>query len=655
MNLHNVTSKAYLYEGLGTASTRSMMLWESAGFAIKEAELTKDQIDQLFTSVEQVSTDGGSNRTMIGKGKDAASAVNKAWEDLKTKVQNSGPIKSVDAAYDSAAEKLKKATGGDDGVMKYVQKYRDFAKKYPVSQSLIYAALIAAAGISGAGLGGAAALGLFKMVDKLLQGEKFSSSAYAGAKTGATAYAAGQIGQALKGGDQASHATSASTDHASGITGDMSYDQAYNTYIQKFAQDPQHPSAMVIQQAKQFAATKAKVSESVNLSTNQINEVFHYAANAIILEGVWDSIKGAVSNKASQIGKDMTTKVTANKLAKAWAKAGSPTDSNKIAKLLYNNGIPIEVIKQSFNSSKIPLPFKSKDDKSADPKNPTAAAGATDSPKDSTAPADAADTDNATPAASAGSNAFSQMTAQLGNTSTTSTGGEVTKTPTGIKHTSAANLPIKKLEKDWIEYLKRSQIVQLKSDPETGKLAYKRPVKLDDVTHFLQSQGYEDEQIETALSFVKLTGQPAPTTAPAAAPAPATAATPAAAKKADYNQGGYSSVKMNAPTGVANPLDNSRPNASATTTPPATKGKGGRKPGAAPSQTPDAIRKRAARQKKKAGVTEDFTDKSVEVSEKDVEKIFAELLKSKPVSENTKQLNRILQLAGIYKPVNNSF
>jgi hypothetical protein len=103
MNLHNITSKAYLYEGLGTASTRSMMLWESAGFAIKEAELTKDQIDQLFTSVEQVSTDGGSNRTMIGKGKDAASAVNKAWEDLKTKVQDSGPIKSVDAAYDSAA------------------------------------------------------------------------------------------------------------------------------------------------------------------------------------------------------------------------------------------------------------------------------------------------------------------------------------------------------------------------------------------------------------------------------------------------------------------------------------------------------------------------------------------------------------------------
>jgi hypothetical protein len=86
--------------------------------------------------------------------------------------------------------------------MAYVQKYRDFAKKHPVAQSLIYGALIAAAGISGAGAGGAAALGLFKMVDKLLQGEKFSSAAYSGAKTGAMAYAAGQIGKAIKG-DQA--------------------------------------------------------------------------------------------------------------------------------------------------------------------------------------------------------------------------------------------------------------------------------------------------------------------------------------------------------------------------------------------------------------------------------------------------------------------
>jgi hypothetical protein len=191
--------KNYLYEGLDRSGLQTVKLWESAGQRIVEAQLTADQINQLFTAAEQGATAAGGNRTMLGKGKDAAMAVNQAWEDLKTKVQNSGPIKSVDAAYDSAAEKLKQATGGDQGVMKYVQKYRDFAKKHPVAQSLIYSALIAAAGISGAGLGGAAALGLFKLVDKLLQGEKFSSAAYSGAKTGALAYGASKVADYFRG------------------------------------------------------------------------------------------------------------------------------------------------------------------------------------------------------------------------------------------------------------------------------------------------------------------------------------------------------------------------------------------------------------------------------------------------------------------------
>jgi hypothetical protein len=191
--------KNYLYEGLDRSSLQTVKLWESAGQRIMEAELTVDQINQLFKSAEQDATAAGGNRTMIGKGKDAAMEVNKAWEELKTKVATSGPIKNMDAAYDVAADKLKQATGGDQGVMKYVQKYRDFAKKYPVAQSLIYSALIAAAGISGAGVGGAAALGLFKLVDKLLQGEKFSSAAYAGAKTGAMAYGASKVADYFKG------------------------------------------------------------------------------------------------------------------------------------------------------------------------------------------------------------------------------------------------------------------------------------------------------------------------------------------------------------------------------------------------------------------------------------------------------------------------
>ena len=160
----------YLYEGLNPSEISSVKLWESAGHKILEAQLTTSQIEQLFQQIE------AGSRTFLGKGIDAANAIKKAYDDLVSKVQNSGPVKNADALYDQAAAKLKQSTGGDQGVMKYVQKYRDFAKAHPIAQSLIYSALIAAAGITGAGLGGAVALGLFKMVDKLLQGEKLSTA-----------------------------------------------------------------------------------------------------------------------------------------------------------------------------------------------------------------------------------------------------------------------------------------------------------------------------------------------------------------------------------------------------------------------------------------------------------------------------------------------
>jgi hypothetical protein len=191
-----------LVEGLDREASRTYRLWESAGHVLKEFQLDAKQIEQLFAQVEKDATAAGTNRTALGKGIDtttaAGKAVKQAYDDLVDKVQNSGPMQNMDAAYDQAAEKLKQATGGDQGVMKYVQKYRDFATKHPVAQSFIYAALIAAAGISGAGLGGAAVLGLLKMTDQLLQGKKFSTALGKGAMTGATAYAASNI---LGGGD----------------------------------------------------------------------------------------------------------------------------------------------------------------------------------------------------------------------------------------------------------------------------------------------------------------------------------------------------------------------------------------------------------------------------------------------------------------------
>ena len=191
----SVQKKNLVNKRIDLTESRTYKLWEAAGQKIVEYKLTPDQIQQLFQQVEQGATAAGGNRTMIGQGKDVADAVGRAWNDLLGKVQNSGPIKNVDAAYDQVAAKLKQATGGDAGVMKYVEKYRAFAKKHPIAQSLIYAALIGALSISSAGVGGAAALGLLKMTDRLLQGDKFSSAVGKGVVAGALGYGAHQLMQ----------------------------------------------------------------------------------------------------------------------------------------------------------------------------------------------------------------------------------------------------------------------------------------------------------------------------------------------------------------------------------------------------------------------------------------------------------------------------
>ena len=472
---------SYLIENLDYDHIRLVRLWESTGLKLKEAALTADQIQSLFAEIEKGSTEAGGNRTLIGKGKDAAEAVNKAWEDLKTKVQNSGPIKNYDDAYDATVAKIEAGLGGpDNAINQVIQKYRKFAKEHPVAQSFIYAALIAAAGISGAGLGGAAVLGLLKMTDKLLQGEKFSSAAYSGAKTGAMAYAAGQIGKAaqgdaaqaptdtqnIPGGGQitdpnapdynadyaelvkdkqdiigaqsgttstvdpvagaknaatttAQRGAASATDAGTQVAGDvvkgagaemfkgLSSDSMADATIKRIADsiaagqlstsdlqhlqatqgfvanalsnaDPAREAALTAHynliDKMLRAANDIPVNSSITrtdkaLSEGQVYMIFNrvcarndqWLSEGKLIEGPMDWIKGkasqavgAVAGKATQIGKNITTKVTADKLNSAWQKAGSPMDSEELRAFLGKQGVSPEVVDSVYKTLKIP-------------------------------------------------------------------------------------------------------------------------------------------------------------------------------------------------------------------------------------------------------------------------------------------------------------
>jgi hypothetical protein len=408
--------KLYLYEGLNTQDRASVLLWESAGRKLVEAQLTADQITQLF---QQIQTAKG-NRTLVGKGVDAGGAAAKAWNDLKSKLYNSGPMEGFAAAYDQAAEKLKQATGGDQGAMQYVQKYRDFAKKHPILQGFLYSALIAAAGISSAGLGGAAALALLKTTDKALQGEDIRSALYSGAKTGALAYGASKLGDLIRGGDQAQQVTSklpananwmdyeaaleqanpALLDRVKDIINDPGVTDEFKTQYLKnlytFGKDITDPARITNLVQAQYkladaalqAADQATLAaagnpnfESRDLSRKQVLALFERVAhlNSRMLnegrleEGIWDDIKsgagkglqgikslagktaGAVAQGAAKVGRSMTAKVSSDALTKAWEKAGKPTDSVEIEKLLQAQGVNPEVVKTVFQANSIPL------------------------------------------------------------------------------------------------------------------------------------------------------------------------------------------------------------------------------------------------------------------------------------------------------------
>jgi hypothetical protein len=368
MNIRQLLSEShnyYLYEGLDASEKHSVMLWESAGYAIKEAALTADQIQQLFTSIEQGATASGSNRTVLGKGKDVASAVKTAYDDLVSKVQNSGPVKNIDAKYDQAAEKLKQATGGDQGVMKYVEKYRKFAKEHPVAQGIIYSALIAAAGISGVGIGGAAALGLLKMTDKLLQGEKFSTAVGKGATTAALAYSASKIADLFRSGEQVANAATTGIEQGLsqeqikflkdiGASGQKMVVQDGRLWYQgadglTMLSPPVGSSAEAMLKIARSGLKSAAESIQYNskkLSEGQVYLVFNRVCAQQLDEGVFDKIK--------TFGKNLTTKVTADKLNSAWQNAGAPMDSNELSAFLKAQGVGDDVIASTYAALKIP-------------------------------------------------------------------------------------------------------------------------------------------------------------------------------------------------------------------------------------------------------------------------------------------------------------
>jgi hypothetical protein len=85
-----------------------------------------------------------------------------------------------------------------------------------------------------------------------------------------------------------------------------------------------------------------KEQQGIALNTVQLNP--------LVVEGIFDFFKGGKKDASSASG------TSADDLNKAWKAAGSPTDSEEVAKILQGAGIPADAVNKIFTDLKLPAP-----------------------------------------------------------------------------------------------------------------------------------------------------------------------------------------------------------------------------------------------------------------------------------------------------------
>ena len=443
---------------------------------LREAQLSTAQINALFGAVEQNATASGSNRTIVGKGKDVVDAVNDGIAKVGKALQNTAPVK----AFDQKFEQLKGSVSAKfPELEKQLSSIGEYAKQNPGKTQAIVTVLTILAGVATGGVGGAIAGQLLRGSLELVKGEKLSTAVGKGLKTAAIGYLTGvisdKIGDMLSGDPETVTKISGSitSDDMQGVSGGgVDYAKARevlklddagmkdyivsveanqisqelairggNGYVTmggemldklrnsiEFAGDvnskwstsfdgnflrgnlfltPDEMSAFtatgldvmsgeatewlannVVGAAEQFSieavyaaspmnqsvdysgkntlsetaifklftavAYKQPLVESQYVDEAPIGDMIKKAGSAVA--GAAKSAAGAVAQKAQTVGKNITTKVTVDKLMTAWKKAGSPNNDAKIAQFLAGFGIEPRAVQAAFKTAKLDVP-----------------------------------------------------------------------------------------------------------------------------------------------------------------------------------------------------------------------------------------------------------------------------------------------------------
>lgn len=363
--------------------------------------LTPDQIDQLFGAAQ-----AGGGRTFLGKAADAVKGakdkISDVWFNKFGKMlSDSQPVKDFDAKYEEIKSKI--AAKYPDLAAK-LAKYGEFAKNNPnlhkfllaIAGSVAAAAGVAAAGGIGAGAlaigtGAGIATGIVNIADRLLQGQKASTAIGRGATAGLTAGITAAIGAKaaeILGGLVQGAVSSVVGDgqvmryqFINGISGESIsavgkpedvqlfqrlVDQISNASSPAAAQSAAENLVRLQQHmtSPKYLAMLDKVREArpILAATKEVTKVIGTLATSIA-SAVAGQKAGATGEQPApattaesrqaykaKIIVEFLDKISSKDLRKKWEAAGSPTDSDAVAKIMTDAGANPEVVKNAFST-----------------------------------------------------------------------------------------------------------------------------------------------------------------------------------------------------------------------------------------------------------------------------------------------------------------
>jgi hypothetical protein len=166
-----------------------------------EAELSPQQIQDIFANAEKLSKEQGTGLTALGKaGKVTAEVSGKIKTEIDKLIKQAADSKPV-ANFDAQFEKLKaqlakqvKSVPGGNKILAGVDKWSTFAKDNPAKSAFIIGAMTSLLAFASGGIMSGAAIGFFlKLANNTIKGDKLSVAMAKGVKGAAIGALAGGL------------------------------------------------------------------------------------------------------------------------------------------------------------------------------------------------------------------------------------------------------------------------------------------------------------------------------------------------------------------------------------------------------------------------------------------------------------------------------